>query len=43
MASFLRLPVVEVEQAPPDGFPPCPSLRGHVCRPYVAVENEAAE
>jgi predicted acyl esterase len=43
MASFLRLPVVEVDRAPPDGFPPCPSLRGQVCRPYVAVENESAE
>jgi hypothetical protein len=23
----------------PAGFPPCPSLRGQVCRPFVPTKN----
>lgn len=31
--SFLLLPVVDGVEVP-EGYPPCPSLRGQICRPY---------
>lgn len=40
-ASSVVLPVLPVgEVRPVDGFPPCPSLRGQVCRPYVELANQ---
>jgi predicted acyl esterase len=46
MASFLRLPALEATELTevdiPDDPPPCPSLRGQVCRPYEPVANESA-
>ena len=39
--SSLVLPVVEGIEVP-RGYPPCPSLRGQVCRTYVSVSNLAS-
>jgi hypothetical protein len=36
--SFLLLPVVSGVEVPAT-YPPCPSLRGQICRPYVAPGN----
>ncbi len=42
-ASAVVLPVLPAGQvAVPAGTAPCPSLRGQVCRPYVATPNEPA-
>ncbi|MFN8040016.1 MAG: CocE/NonD family hydrolase [Acidimicrobiales bacterium] len=42
-ASSIVLPVLPAGQvAVPAGHPPCPSLRGQVCRPYAATTNTAA-
>ena len=41
--SAIVLPVLPTAQVPvPAGHPPCPSLRGQVCRPYVATTNQTA-
>jgi predicted acyl esterase len=37
-ASFILLPVVSGVEVPQD-YPPCPSLRGLICRPFVAPEE----
>ncbi|MBI3783860.1 MAG: CocE/NonD family hydrolase [Deltaproteobacteria bacterium] len=39
--SSIVLPVVDGIQVPA-GYPPCPSLRGQICRPYVPLVNHAA-
>jgi predicted acyl esterase len=39
--SALVLPVLP-DQEVPDGLPPCPALRGQVCRPYEPTANAAA-
>jgi len=41
-ASSLVLPTVDGIPIP-EGYPPCPSLRGQICRPFVPLENEAVE
>jgi hypothetical protein len=41
MPSRIILPVVP-GVAVPTGLPPCQSLRGEPCRPYVALTNRAA-
>lgn len=39
-ASSVVLPVLPAGAVrPADGFPPCPSLRGQICRPYVELAN----
>ena len=40
MVSFVLLPVID-GVTPPPGYPPCPSLRGQICRPYVPLVNDA--
>jgi hypothetical protein len=39
--SSIVLPVVG-GIAVPEGYPPCPSLRGQICRPFVPLTNHAA-
>jgi uncharacterized protein len=38
MVSYILLPVIG-GVTPPAGYPPCPSLRGQICRPYVPLVN----
>ncbi len=41
MASRIVFPEVDGVDVT-GGMPPCPSLRGQICRPYVALNNESA-
>jgi predicted acyl esterase len=42
-ASAIVLPVLPADAVEvPDGTPPCPSLRGQVCRPYRPMANQPA-
>ena len=40
MASALVLSVIPGYHVGPRRLPPCPSLRGMPCRPFVAVHNQ---
>jgi hypothetical protein len=40
---IMNLPDIEIPQAVLDSPPPCPSLRGQVCREWAEITNTPAD